>query len=334
MRLFFCPPKKKINCVATIGVFDGFHRGHRYLLKKLIDLSKNQHLPSLIITFWPHPAQLLHKRFLGLITNFKQRERILRYQKLDYLLVLNTTTKLLRLSGIDFFKKLARFVTVKSLVVGNDFKFGYRGRNSVDDLRKISRLFRFNVVVVKRKRLHKKAISSSLIRKLIRKGNFGEAKKILGRDYVLEAKVVRGRGFGKKIGYPTINLDCGRMIIPKRGVYAVKVFSEHGFLLGVGACNIGFKPTVSKGRKRNVEIYILNGAIYLAKKNFIVKPTKLHQCIHVLPPNTKCGTESRFLALHPHRFLCPTLDHHTNTYHFRDNIHMCLRRRLLQQEKN
>lgn len=267
MELISSNFKRRIETVATIGIFDGIHLGHRYLLKKLVKSASQLHLPSLVITFWPHPQELLNKRFFGYITNLEQKKKILETLGIDYFLILRITKEFLRLSGEKFLKKICRVVAIKSLIVGEDFRFGYGAKSGIKELKKISYGFGLNVVVVKKMRIRNTIVSSSLIRRLIKKGIFSEVETFLGREYCLEAEVIKGEGLGRRIGYPTLNLGHFGFVIPKRGVYAVKVFLDSKMYLGL--CNIGFRPTINKDNKMNIEVHILN-----YKKKIIKK--KLH----------------------------------------------------------
>lgn len=256
MELLPPHPKKRVEAVATIGIFDGIHPGHRYLLEKLGEESSRLQLPSLVVTFWPHPHQILRKRFSGYITNLEEKKEILETLNIDYFLVLSITNDFLRLSGEEFFEKIQKIVTIKKLVVGEDFRFGYGAGSGIKDLKKICSKFGLNVRVVKKLRIKDRVVSSSLIRRLIRKGNFSEVETFLGRKYTLRGEVIKGKGLGQKIGYPTLNLNPSGYIIPERGVYVVKVFLDSKTYLGV--CNIGFKPTVNKDNKIKIEVHILN----------------------------------------------------------------------------
>jgi riboflavin kinase/FMN adenylyltransferase len=248
--------KKKIECVATLGAFDGIHQGHLYLVKKLIEAAKASNLPSLLITFWPHPEQILNNKFSGCITNLEQKIKILKSTALDYFLVLKTSPRLLRLNGERFLEKILELVRINKLVVGEDFRFGYKAANNVKDLISYSKRFGFHLQIIKKKKIKGRVVSSSLIRKLIRTGLFSQVRILLGRDYTLEATIEKGRGLGRKLGYPTINLKNKGYVLPKRGVYAVKVYLDKTPYLGI--CNIGTRPTVSKEKKISIEAHLLN----------------------------------------------------------------------------
>lgn len=256
MRTLVSRFKKRKEYVVTIGVFDGVHKGHAYLLNKLIQASHTLGVPSLLITFWPHPEYVLNKKkFNGCITALKQKEELLNSSGLDYFFILHTTSKLLQLGGESFLKKILRFVTIKKMIVGDDFRFGYKAESTVGDLKKLSKKFGFGLKIVRKKMIHNHIVSSSFIRKLIAEGKVDEVRAFLGRHFCLEGKIVKGKGLGAKIGYPTINVEFGDTVLPKNGVYAVKVLLGEVFYLG--ACDIGYAPTLSKAQKKAVEIHLL-----------------------------------------------------------------------------
>ncbi|HDN85967.1 MAG: hypothetical protein DRP68_00895 [Candidatus Omnitrophota bacterium] len=256
MITFRFPLLRRIECVATVGVFDGLHLGHLVLIRKLRKLAKRKKLPSLVVTFWPLPQQVLSSSsFLGFLTNLNEKKKILAREKINYLLLFPTTQKLLRLRGKAFLKKLISSIKVNTLVVGEDFRFGHKREIGIKKLKELSTEMGFKVIVLKKKKLGKRVISSSYIRRLIKGAFFSQAERLLGRRYIIEGRVVKGKGLGSIIGYPTLNVDWQDKVIPKRGVYVVKVFLKRRWHLAL--CNIGFNPTVSKDKKLSMEIYVL-----------------------------------------------------------------------------
>jgi len=260
------PLLKPIECVATVGVFDGLHLGHLFLIRKLKKIAKRKKLPSLVVTFWPPPQRILSSSFLGFLTNLEEKKQILAREEVDYLLLFHTTPDLLHLRGEEFLEKLISSIKVNTLVVGEDFRFGYRREIGVKKLKKFSGEMGFDVIVLKKKKLGKRIISSSYIRRLIKKASFPQVERLLARPYIIEGKIVKGKGLGSTIGYPTLNVDWQNKMIPKRGVYVVKVLLRRRWRLAL--CNIGFAPTVSRDKKMSMEIYIL----HLRKK---IKPKKV-----------------------------------------------------------
>ncbi len=246
---------KKIKCVATIGVFDGLHRGHIYLLKKLKKISSFYNLPSLVITFWPDPEEILNKNFLGYLTTLEEKKKIISSLGIDYLWILKASPTFLKLEGEIFLKKIFRRLEIKTLVVGEDFSFGYKAKTKIAELLRISHQRKFKLIVIKKRKREGIPVSSSLIRRLIKKADFDKAKKFLGREFVWEFEVTSGLGLGRRLGFPTLNLkNCG-CVLPENGVYAVRIINKKKYL---GVCNIGFKPTIGKNKNLSIEVHILN----------------------------------------------------------------------------
>lgn len=260
MKLLLKPSlNRKVECVTTLGVFDGLHRGHQRLLSRMTGISEKRGLSSLVVTFWPHPEQVLGRSFPGFITGLDRRKKLLKDTGIDYLFILRTDGKLLSLNGFDFLNRINQLACTRVLVVGDDFRFGVNAGNTIADLKRFSRDFGFEVKVVSKKKISGTVVSSSLIRKLIREADFGKAEKYLGRPYVLEAGTESGTGVGTEMGFPTLNLDCSQMILPGQGVYGVNIIINGKQYPGV--CNIGTKPTVSEKKKINVEAHVINESL-------------------------------------------------------------------------
>ena len=246
---------KKIKCVATIGAFDGLHQGHIYLLKKLKKVSSFFNLPSLVITFWPDPEEILNKNFLGYLTTLEEKKKIISSLGIDYLWILKISPAFLKLEGESFLKKIFKRVEIKALVVGEDFSFGYKAKTKIAELLKLSHQWKFKLIVIKKRKREGIPVSSSLIRRLIKKAEFDKVKKFLGREFIWEFEVTSGSGLGKRLGFPTLNLkNCG-YVLPENGVYAVRIINKKKYL---GVCNIGFKPTIKKNKNLSIEVHILN----------------------------------------------------------------------------
>jgi riboflavin kinase/FMN adenylyltransferase len=249
-------PSKKIEYVATIGVFDGIHLGHQFILKKVKEYASCHKLPSLVITFDFPPQKLLKKKFLGCITDLEDKIKFIKNLDIDYLWILKTNLRLLKYSEEEFFKYLSCYFSLHTLIVGEDFRFGYRAKADTSTLRNLAKKYNFNLVVLKKKKKKEEIISSSLIRKSIKEGDFKKVKLFLGRNYYLKGKVIKGEGLGKKIGFPTANLEIKNYVIPKEGVYAVYVdINKRRYL---GAFNIGRKSLPRPSKKICFEVHILN----------------------------------------------------------------------------
>jgi len=262
-------PSKKVDCVATIGVFDGVHLGHRFILKEVKKKATELKLPSLVITFDSLPQHFLHKH--GLRIGIKpirpyqgyiidRSEKISRIGELgiDYLWLLKSTKGLLSLTAKEFIDYLDNYFNIKHLVIGQDFRFGCQRRGDYAYLKNISKRCDFRLSLVKKKSKNKQAISSSLIRNLIKQGDIVKANQLLGRNFTLKGKVCKGRGLGKKLGFPTANVVISDYVVPGNGVYAAYVCIKKKLYLS--AVNIGYRPTFleKKTKKKAVEAHIIN----------------------------------------------------------------------------
>lgn len=213
-------PSKPEKSVATLGVFDSLHKGHQLILRRLKAEAKRCKLPALLITFDKHPRILLKKHFNGYILSSAEKYRLVDQMKIDYLWILKTTPCFLRLSGKDFVLKILKTYNIKKFIVGDDFAFGAGRQHDIGHLRDFGRQYGFSITVVKKKRIDKKIVSSSIVREYILKADLKKAKKFLGRSYCFEGKVVKGKGVGKRLGFPTANIKAGDLVIPPSGVYS------------------------------------------------------------------------------------------------------------------
>ncbi|MCK9573152.1 MAG: bifunctional riboflavin kinase/FAD synthetase [Candidatus Omnitrophica bacterium] len=268
-------PSKKINCIATIGVFDGIHLGHRFILEKLKNLSLRQKIPSLVVTFDVLPQTLLEKsnrhksdEFHGFLTDIEDRKIIFASLGIDYLWFLKTNKSFLRLSGKQFLEYLFRYFSPKHLLVGEDFRFGYKGKSCIRYLEKVSDKYGFDVTVLKKIRKNGRILSSSLIRHLIKNAAFGKIEKFLGRNYFIKGKIVKGSGLGRRLGYPTANIDYDGYVIPVSGVYSAII--ETGNMRYLCAVNIGERPSINKSAEKILEAHIIN-----FKRNILGEKIKL-----------------------------------------------------------
>lgn len=268
-------PSRKIECVASIGVFDGVHLGHRFILEKLREKSRQLKLPSLVVTFDVPPQVLLQKinlkiqkQFPGFLTDSKCKAKFLKQEGIDYVWFLKVSNSLLGLSGKEFLDYLFSHFKVKYIIVGEDFRFGHNGKSNIRYLEKISKQYGFGVKVLKKITKEKNTISSSLIRRLIKKSYFSKIENFLGREFSIEGKVVKGMGYGRKLGYPTANVDYDGYVIPKEGVYAACVELDKKQYLS--AVNIGVRPTIFSSQEKILEAHIFN-----FKKNILGKKIRI-----------------------------------------------------------
>ncbi len=253
------PPTPYPPCSATIGYFDGVHRGHLHIINHLIDDAKAHGLASTIITFRQHPRQVLQKDYIPkLLLTEEKKGQALRSTKVDNVISMDFTLTLSLLSARDFMALLYNEYAVQRLLIGYDHRFGHNRSEGFDDYVRYGKELGITVVASDALAGNETNISSSAIRRFLLDGNIGSANEYLGYSYGFEGIVVRGRGEGKRIGFPTANLLIDhQQLIPKRGVYSVGVaiegYDEH-FL---GMMNIGCRPTFGCVEE-TVEVNILN----------------------------------------------------------------------------
>ena len=245
--------------VLTLGVFDGVHRGHRKILKELVNLSKKENLVSLVVTFWPHPLNFFKsKNAPSLINTLRQRLDLIESLGVDVSLVLRFTRKIALMSAYRFVTDiLLKRLNMSYLVVSSEYRFGKNVRGDIEFLRKLSKRYNFKLKELAMVKRNKKQVTSTLIRDLLRQGRISEANGMLARCYFLEGIIIKGKGLGSKIGYPTVNLRTDQDIILKSGVYIGYLEYQHRNLKSV--VNIGYNPTIkSHQKKKSVEAHILN----------------------------------------------------------------------------
>jgi len=246
---------------VTIGVFDGLHRGHQKIAKTLIKKASKRGLSALVITFDPHPANVLRgAKKVPLLISLKHRLRLLSEIGIDYAVVMRFTGKLSRMSAADFVKKILARINIEEIIVGSDFFFGRKRQGSPKALRRLSGLYRYRVSVVAGLRSSGKVISSTLIRGLILRGELKRASRLITRPVTILGTVIKGHQRGRIIGYPTANINPHHEAIPPAGVYAVKIKS--GKKLYRGILNIGTRPTFAgclpNSRESTIEVHIFN----------------------------------------------------------------------------
>jgi riboflavin kinase/FMN adenylyltransferase len=248
---------------VTIGNFDGVHLGHREIFRRVRTAAAVLNGISVVITFNPHPLKLLPSRkSLKLITTYEEKETLIAASGLDCLIVIPFTEKFAAITADEFVRSvLLESVGMKKLIIGYDYAFGRNREGNVTLLRRLGKDLGFELDVLEPIGMGDMVYSSTGIREMIGEGRVGEAVSLLGRHYSLKGTVVHGHHRGVELGFPTANLKTGNELIPKNGVYAVKVdFDGKVF---DGACNIGFNPTFGdNGTSIEVFIFDFKGEIY------------------------------------------------------------------------
>lgn len=251
-----------IEPVATLGIFDGVHRGHMALLDSLVSRAQSENGESVVITFSPHPRLILEQnnRNLSFLTTMDEKVILLRKANVDHLIIIEFNTAFSKISACDFIKDvLTAKIGTRHLIIGYDHHFGRHGEGDFNTIKECSDPSEFIVEQVQGIHTEEGAISSSSIRNALLKGKLDEANSWLGYPYSLSGTVIEGRRIGRTIGYPTANIKPHSQykLIPANGVYAVEVDVDERRYPGM--LSIGSNPTVNEDVSfRSIEVYILN----------------------------------------------------------------------------
>jgi len=245
--------------VVTSGTFDGVHVGHQKILSRIVELAHANNGESVVMTFWPHPRMVLEKESnLELLNTFEEKAELIQKLGIDHLIKIEFTSQFSQLSSQQFIEKyLVQKIRAKILVIGYDHRFGRNREGSFEYVNKHAQDFGFTVEEIPEQDIHDVAVSSTKIRKALRHGDMALANDFLRRPYLLSGVVVKGDQLGRKLGYPTANIDLGAAykLIPKDGIYAVIAIlngKEHH-----GVMSIGLRPTF-EGRDRRIEVHIFD----------------------------------------------------------------------------
>ena len=232
------------NPVLTIGNFDGVHRGHLALFKKVKTRAAAIKGQSVVMTFDPHPIKIMMpENGPPLITPTPQKIKLIENAGIDLILCVPFTKKFAAISAEDFVRTvLVKKIGIKELVVGYDYSFGRHREGKIDLLKKMGAELGFTVHVVGPYKIQGTLVSSTSIRNLVKEGDLAEARKLLGRNYQICGTVIKGQNRGGRLlGFPTANLELIDELSPGAGVYAVEVLINNATYFGV--TNIGYNPT-------------------------------------------------------------------------------------------
>ena len=249
----------KKDIIATIGMFDGVHLGHQALLDSLHEEAKKCGLSTAVVTFKEHPQRVLRPESgLKMVMTLADRIAYIKAGGVDTVILLDFTKDLAKLSSKEFMQMLRDVYGVKTLVMGFNHRFGCVKDEYFEDYVEHGKELGVEVVRAKEYQGEYSPVSSSLIRKVIEEGRVDLARNYLTRAFVLSGEVVHGFKNGRKLGYPTANIDVSsEMILPHKGVYAVRVKLPDGRIKG-GMANIGVRPTVIKGGHQTFEVNIFD----------------------------------------------------------------------------
>lgn len=251
-------PKDYRGCVATIGNFDGIHLGHQAVIGQLAEEAADLCVPSLLISFEPQPMEYFQPaKAPARLTRLREKLQALRRFSVDQVLCLSFNRALAEMPAEAFIKDiLIDALKIKYLVVGDDFRFGKDRKGDFAMLQQAGEQFGFQVVNMHTFSIDGERVSSTRIRMALERAELDEAERLLGRAYRMSGRVVHGEKLGRKLGFPTANIDVHRKATPLQGIFVVEVFGLEGEPLP-GVASLGTRPAVG-GKKTVLEVYLFD----------------------------------------------------------------------------
>jgi len=249
------------SSVITIGSFDGVHLAHQDIFHKMNTYS--QDLTKVVITFHPHPYFVLSKEKTKkqfLLTDFDEKCKILDKCNIDKLIVIKFTKHTSKVTAERFLEKLIKSFNPLNFIMGFNHNFGFQRKGDYNFVNNYPNK-KFDVISIKKKNINLLPISSSIIRKHIKSNQIELANKLLGRKYKIEGNVVKGKGIGRTINFPTLNIKVKNKfkLLPSRGVYFIEILIKKEKFIGM--CNIGFRPTLTNDKEESIEVHIFSDNI-------------------------------------------------------------------------
>ena len=274
MKLYnnFNVKKNHKNSIILIGNFDGLHLGHQKLFK-LAKKYKKKYLSKIgVLTFEPMPKMFFNSRLKNFrLSNLNQKIENLSKLNVDFVIIKQFNRKFSKTKSISFIKEtLGKKLNPKFIFVSNNFRFGNKREGNVKQLIEYEKLCKYKIIKPQPLSIKKQVISSSLIRKYLQNGKLNDVNKLLKRNWSIDGKVQKGRQVGKKIGFPTANIDIKNYILAKPGVYAVRARKMKNSNYIKGIANLGYRPTFN-GKKILLEVHLFNFSGNLYDKNLTVE---------------------------------------------------------------
>ena len=260
------------NSIILIGNFDGIHKGHQKLFSLAKKYKKKYSSKIGVLTFEPMPKMFFNEKLKNFrISSLQQKIANLKNLYVDFIVIKKFDRNFSKIKSINFIEKiLGKNLKPKFIFVSNNFRFGNKREGNVQQLIKFETLCGYKVVKPKPLLTGKRVASSTLIRNLLQKGKLEEANKILNRNWSIDGKVQKGKQLGKKIGFPTANIDIKDYVIARPGVYAVRVKKEGKNRYLKGIANIGYRPTFNE-KKILLEVHLFNFSGNLYNKYLTVE---------------------------------------------------------------
>ena len=245
------------DMLLTIGVFDGVHLGHKYLISQLTEHTRQQNLLSGVVTFRQHPREVLSPQTkLPYLTKLTEKVKLIKNEGVDAVILLSFTRELAQLSADQFVSLLKKHLRMCGLIVGPDFALGKNREGNADTLRALGQDMNFSITVVPPMRVNGEVVSSTAIRSALADGDIKKVANLIGRSFSLQGQVTTGTGRGSELGFPTANLDVDpKQALPADGVYVTWAHIDDKAYQSV--TNIGRRPTFG-ANTRTVETYLLD----------------------------------------------------------------------------
>ncbi|MCL0094653.1 bifunctional riboflavin kinase/FAD synthetase [Dehalococcoidales bacterium] len=245
------------DMLLTIGVFDGVHLGHKYLISQLKEYAQQQDLLTGVVTFRQHPQEVLSPQTkLPFLTDLNQRMNLLQNEGVDAIITLSFTPKLAQLSALEFVSLLKKYLRMRGVVIGPDFALGRNREGDTNTLYTLGKEMNFRVIVIPQVVINGEVVSSTAIRKALAEGDMKRVHNLVGRPFSLQGRVITGARRGVELGFPTANLEINpEQALPADGVYATWAYIDDQAYQSM--TNIGIRPTFGGG-KRIVEVYLLD----------------------------------------------------------------------------
>jgi riboflavin kinase/FMN adenylyltransferase len=277
MKLYknFDISKNHKKSIILIGNFDGVHVGHQKLFKLANNYKKKYNLNIGVLTFEPMPKMFFNQDIENFrISNINQKKIILKNMGIDFIITQKFDKKFSKIKSDIFIREiLSKKLEAKYIFVSNNFKFGNKREGSVNQLIKNEKIYNYKIINPQPLILNQKVISSTYIRSLLEKGDLKKTNELLGRNWSIEGIVQKGRQQGKKIGFPTCNIDIKDYVIAMPGVYAVEVKRENSNKPLKAIANLGYRPTFNQ-KKILLEVHIFNFSGNLYNKYLSIEFTK------------------------------------------------------------
>ena len=247
------------SSILTIGTFDGVHVGHQKIIRNLVENAKKQNLSAIVLTFFPHPRVILQKESqIKMIDTMEEKKRLLEKLGGDFLIIQPFTLAFSKMTAVEYTRDiLVHKLKISKLILGYDHRFGRNREATVADLKQFGLDYGFEVEEIPAQDIDSIAVSSTQVRKAIVTGALQKANRYLGRPFSLSGIVVKGDKIGRKIGYPTANIEMEEddKLKPQEGVYLVQCHWEGKKLFGM--MNVGKRPTVA-GKETQIETYFFD----------------------------------------------------------------------------